>query len=764
MSTNVLTPFKVEIYSNNIVIGTVTISKNNPQFYDVTRSLIITKNQSDLFKPVSMGIYLKGEKAFFASLRFSVTNHAEILTSKGIAGLGTDFRTVMAPITVKNNILNFMTSVLATENNTTVSVSDFDPTIVFSDGVSRTQFSFVLNKGESYIIEGIGNQSNYEKRFIGAKVTADKPVSVTNGNFNGQYAGDYLNGSDILMDQSVSEDKLGKEFVLVKGNGANSFLNTINKKTTMEKAIIVAVKDNTEIYLNNDTMPSAILKTGELFETPPDSYKNQGSGHYNLYISSNNNIYVYQLLAGIESGNSTSNANGEATGGFNYIPPLSCYLPKKIDEIGFIDQNRVFINSANSYRDHIPTKFNIITERGAVIDVKSNGVSLALTAANGPFDVTGNNGWVTYSIPNIIGNVAVISTKAVTAGISAGDDAVGYGGYFAGFSSIPLILKTEGECIPEVKLTVTEGFSSYKWLIKDNLGNYNAAPGINNTNDYKPSQAGIYAVKIQQGSCSEIQTADFKFYNCTTYTNLNYETCKELEIPVKFSISDQALNPGPVIIDEEPTRGKVENLGDGKLTYIPKVGESGMDTFRISFCGIGTYPDCETAQININIKKVEIDNIEITGKTITVIAKGAEKPYQYALDNGSYQDSNVFTNVSPGLHRVYVVSSDNCGPAEKEFSVVEIHNLITPNGDGVNDVLDMSLLRYKTDVKFQIFDRSGRKLFEGDPQNNYIWDGRQGGMVLPTASYWYLMNWKDFENSTPVNYTGWILLKNRNSD
>ena len=159
-----------------------------------------------------------------------------------------------------------------------------------------------------------------------------------------------------------------------------------------------------------------------------------------------------------------------------------------------------------------------------------------------------------------------------------------------------------------------------------------------------------------------------------------------------------------------------------------------------------------------------IDDIQIVGQDITVIATGALVPYQYALDGGDYQISNIFTNVSVGLHKVSVISADNCEPAEKEFSIIKIYNLITPNGDGVNDVLDMSLLRYKMDVRFQIFDRAGRKLFEGNPQNNYTWDGKQNGRVLPTSGYWYLMNWKDFENSKPVSHSGWILLKNRNSD
>ena len=435
LSTNRTTPFPVTIYNNNTVIGTVTISKNNPQKFDVLRSYIITTLQTDLFTPGTKGLYLKADFPFYANLRFSVYNHAEIITSKGIPSTGKNFFVASAPITVSNSILNFMTSILATEDNTTVTISGYKPTVQFSNGTTgatNPTMTFILNKGQSYIIDGIGNITGNFDGFIGAKITADKPVNITNGNFNGQYSGNAPLSSDILMDQSVPVEQLGTQFALVKGNGSIG--------SNMEGAVVIATQDNTQVFLNNEGLPITTLNTGQYYVVPDTKYQLQGTSHYNMYIRTTKNAYVYQLLAG-----DSVSGTEIATGGFNFIPALSCYLPKQINEIGFINENFVHSNANPTGILTVPTKLNLVTERGAVVTV--NGVAPPIST--GPFDMTGLSAWVTYGIPNTTGTITVVSTKAITAGITAGSDAVGYGGFLQDFPHNLSLLNPEETVLPE---------------------------------------------------------------------------------------------------------------------------------------------------------------------------------------------------------------------------------------------------------------------------------------------------------------------------
>lgn len=110
----------------------MTISKGAPQIFNLSTNFIRTTNPATAGVPNNMGIYTKGERPYFVSLRIALITHGEIITSKGKAGIELIF-SAAAPIKASGSMYNFTTGIMATEDNTTVTVSGFNPGVKFKN-------------------------------------------------------------------------------------------------------------------------------------------------------------------------------------------------------------------------------------------------------------------------------------------------------------------------------------------------------------------------------------------------------------------------------------------------------------------------------------------------------------------------------------------------------------------------------------------------------------------------------------------------------
>ena len=157
-----------------------------------------------------------------------------------------------------------------------------------------------------------------------------------------------------------------------------------------------------------------------------------------------------------------------------------------------------------------------------------------------------------------------------------------------------------------------------------------------------------------------------------------------------------------------------------------------------------------------------ISGIEISNNTLTLSVTGGTPPYKYSIDNIVWQDSNVSTNLARGEYRVLVKDAYDCDPMEVDVVVPNLVNVITPNADGINDVIDYSALAHKQNLILSVFDRYGGKMFQADKTNGYKWDGTLGGRRVPTGTYWYSVTWNENDKkNTPIKFSGWVLVKNR---
>ncbi|WP_286484519.1 IgGFc-binding protein [Chryseobacterium indologenes] len=258
LSTDSATPFDVQIFSANTLLGTVTIAKGDPKTFDVDETIISASGITDAFVVGTKGLYLKAEKPFYCSLRLANGSHGEIITSKGKAGIGNKFFVAAGPNTRTNaaSTDNFTAGILATEDNTGVTVTWNTPGVKFVNGNTAGQsYSFVLNKGQSFIFAGKTDDASVNNNgFIGAKIVTTKPVTLTNGNCNGNFSTS-PSGSDPILDQSVPVDRLGNTFAMVRSKSEDPTLN-------MEGGIVIATEDNTEIFINGSSTPIATRNAG----------------------------------------------------------------------------------------------------------------------------------------------------------------------------------------------------------------------------------------------------------------------------------------------------------------------------------------------------------------------------------------------------------------------------------------------------------------------------------------------------------------------
>eukprot|EP01133_Synstelium_polycarpum_P017550 gene17550-20942_t len=80
----------------------------------------------------------------------------------------------------------------------------------------------------------------------------------------------------------------------------------------------------------------------------------------------------------------------------------------------------------------------------------------------------------------------------------------------------------------------------------------------------------------------------------------------------------------------------------------------------------------------------------------------------------------------------------NLEPATDPYKEIEANNMITPNGDGVNDTWVVKNIHLFPNNELRIFDREGRIVFMMFGYDN-SWNGQFNGNPLPEDTYYYIL-------------------------
>ncbi len=115
------------------------------------------------------------------------------------------------------------------------------------------------------------------------------------------------------------------------------------------------------------------------------------------------------------------------------------------------------------------------------------------------------------------------------------------------------------------------------------------------------------------------------------------------------------------------------------------------------------------------------------------------------LDNASIK-SPVANPAQTTIYQLHVVSESGCeATAAIEVEVIRsliIPNAFTPNGDGINDLWNISYLNNYATSTVDVFNRYGQLVFHSLGYSK-PWNGTRNGNPLPTGVYFYIIDLKN---------------------
>ncbi|CAN1551790.1 Gliding motility-associated, C-terminal domain [Flavobacteriaceae bacterium] len=139
-----------------------------------------------------------------------------------------------------------------------------------------------------------------------------------------------------------------------------------------------------------------------------------------------------------------------------------------------------------------------------------------------------------------------------------------------------------------------------------------------------------------------------------------------------------------------------------------------------------------TAIATVTVSDAFVDVIDVT-----VNVTGGFGDYEFQIDGGAFQTSNVFYDVASGVHTISIKDNKgDCNRLNLIAHVIKYPNYFTPNGDGYHETWNLIDLDFQPDATLYIYDRYG-KFIQQLKTNGPGWDGNYNGNPLPSTDYWF---------------------------
>lgn len=268
------------------------------------------------------------------------------------------------------------------------------------------------------------------------------------------------------------------------------------------------------------------------------------------------------------------------------------------------------------------------------------------------------------------------------------------------------------------------------------------------------TDTGTYEAEVTGNGCPVIDQVLVTLIQFTVDIGDLIEPCGDSEYEIV-----------PIIEGEDPA-GATYLWSTGETTPTITVTEDGVYSVEVTIEGC-----TESDDVTINFRTLpEVELGESVIKcaqdvlvlnAVPINAGGATFTYTWFRDGGEIEGETGETIevLEEGTYTVEV-NDDGCiGSDSIDVSFYENENCvitqgISPNGDGMNDILDLEFLNDKSGiVKITIYNRLGLLIYEKEQYVNEWMGQADDGTELPVGTYYYII---ELETEEPLS--GWIYL------
>ena len=163
-----------------------------------------------------------------------------------------------------------------------------------------------------------------------------------------------------------------------------------------------------------------------------------------------------------------------------------------------------------------------------------------------------------------------------------------------------------------------------------------------------------------------------------------------------------------------------------------------------------------TASVEVNSNPYLEEVSIVDDKNIEIIANGGFSPYEFKIGKDWSSNNIIYNYIEGQFYNIKIRDDKGCvvdTTIKAPTHGLDIPILVSPNGDGVNDVFEIKNIDKYPQSTITIYNGLGKKLIEYKANESRGWDGNYNGIRMPSDDYWYEINIKETDETIVGHFT-----------